>query len=142
MSRPPGSGIRWTPEWDRDIWARVEAIRHQTGLDVRNACRRLAHTGYFQVKDGKAWITRPPTAADHSPVHVVCEAVKVGRLRVGDARDEGPAEQFRTRYYQAQRRQKKDTAYRAECKLWLRIYIRINNGVDPVEAFLAEPLLT
>lgn len=145
--RPPGSGVRWTPEWERDIWARVEAIRHQTGLDIVNACRRLAHTGYFQLKrvakgrelvDGKAWVTRPPTAADHAPVHAVFAAIRAGSLRAGDARSEVPAMTFRSRYYAARRRMLRDQAFRSECLFWKRVYIRVSNGEDPVEAFLAE----
>lgn len=107
--------------------------------DCVAACRLLAFSGYFQVKDGKAWITRTPTEADHAPVHIVHDALEAGSLRVGDKRSEGPAETFRQRHHEAKTRMQTDATYRAECEFWKRVYIRIMRGEDPVQAFLDEP---
>lgn len=150
--RPPGSVVRWKPEWDRDIWARVEAIRDHTGLDRVAACRRLSYAGYIQFfvrlsrtvdpekpHDGKAWVTRPPAAGDPAWVHTIFDKIDSGALRRGDARNEGPEQTFRQRYYAAARRMRRDPTYREECLFWKRVYLRALRGEDPVQAFLDEP---
>lgn len=132
--RKKGSVQRWTPFQDAQIWSRITYIRQREGLDVRGAARRLAYEGYFQVRNGKVWVTRPPRDDDKNKAMVD----RIQELaRIGDARQEDPAEVFRARYYIAERRRRTDAAFRSDCKFWLRVHTeKEDTDVDPVATFL------
>lgn len=131
--RPKGSGKRWTDFADVQIWSHVEHIRRRDGIDVRAAANRLAHDGYFQLRDGKLWVTRPPKKGEkNEPLLIeLARSSKAGDKRMFD-----PGEVFRTRYYAAARRQKNDPAFKSDCEFWLHVRAETDATDDPIKAFL------
>lgn len=129
--RKKGSVQRWVPFLDVQIWARITHIRQRDGLDVRGAARRLAYEGYFQIRNGKVWVTRPPAETDKSVIRTFIE-----KCEPGDKRQDDPAEVFRARYYIAERRRRTDDAFRSDCEFWLRVHAEKEGTDDPVAAFL------
>lgn len=93
----------------------------------------MVHEGYIQVREGKFWMTRPPRDDDKNKATV--DRIQA-LARIGDARQEDPAEVFRARYYIAERRRRTDAAFRSDCKFWLRVHAEKEGADDPVAAFL------
>lgn len=93
----------------------------------------MVHEGYIQVREGKFWMTRPPR--DHDKNKAMVDRIQE-LARIGDARQEDPAEVFRARYYAAERRRRKDAAFKSDCDYWLKIHAETNGSTDPVLALL------
>ena len=132
--RKPGSSHRWTDFSDARLWATLEHIMRRDNLQLRPACRRLAYSGYFQVRAGKVWITRKPTDADTN-AEAIREFMK--NCKVGDQRkqDIDPVEVFRARYYIVDRRRQEDPEFRSDCDFWLRVNAEKEGAADDMEAF-------
>lgn len=129
--------VRWSKWADAQIWARVKFIQWRDGLDVRAAAKRLAEEGFFQVRGDKAWLTRGAAAGDSDAALLVQAHTTAGNFIRGDARNAGPEETFRQRYYAAIRRARKDAEFKADCAFWLR-FLKENHGSDDeIEAFFA-----
>lgn len=101
-------------------------------LQLRPAARRLAYSGYFQVRAGKVWITRKPNDADKN-----AEAVRMftAKCEPGDKRQDDAVEVFRARYYIVDRRRQEDPEFRSDCDFWLRVNTEKEGAADPIEAF-------
>lgn len=131
--RPKGSGKRWTPFLESQLYARMTFIMERDNTDKSTAAKRMVVEGYFQVREGKLWVTRDAHEGEH---HGELIAHLQGTLKLGDARTWDMAEVFRTQYHAIQRKIKADEALRADCEFWLRVEREGHRIGDRYQAFM------
>lgn len=130
--RPKGSGKRWTPFANAQLWARIEFIKWRDNTDTRTAARRMVFEGFIQIRGGKFWLTRAPKDNDRNR-GLVDRAKK--ELRLGDERQHDPVEAFRQQYYAVVKMREKSPELRKDCTFWLRVEKEAHRIGDRTQAF-------
>lgn len=117
---------------DAQLWARIEFLVWRDGVGKRDAAYRMVSEGYFQIRDGKIWTTRPATDEDKH-----ADAIRAAQRRhaTGDKRTWDLAEQLRARYYIVNRKIRTDAELRETCHFWLRVHKENHHLGDPMAAF-------